>query len=70
MFILVDENSLSFKYFRQCMPIIFTDNREKALAMNIVAQAAFVYDQCTELHVQGSYLRWQQEGFYFCAMAF
>ncbi|MDY3783034.1 MAG: hypothetical protein SOZ66_02115, partial [Candidatus Cryptobacteroides sp.] len=41
------------------MPIIFTDNREMALAMNIVAQAAFVYDQCTELHVQGSYLRWQ-----------
>lgn len=25
------------------MPIIFTDNREMALAMNIVAQAAFVY---------------------------
>lgn len=59
MFILVNEDSISFKDFRQCMPIIFTDNREMALAMNIVAQAAFVYDQCTEMHIQGCYLRWQ-----------
>ena len=44
------------------MPIIFTDNREKALAMNIVAQAAFAYDQCTEMHIQGCYLLWQYEG--------